>query len=357
MLYDTRTDGLQSGEVSRFVHQLVYHYRIPVRKKLSVHTISSSHVEPLHVEKDDEIMHALAAFETEKSLSASAVNLYLDCPLKFYLSVVKGIHEEDTVSESLENDTFGTILHRVMELVYKPLCGKVITADLLKLTAQENHITEKIRAAFAKDFFHTEEPRPLVGQAYLYGETIRKYACKVLAYDRSLAPFTCIHSEKLIRSPFEIAGGRNIRLKGFIDRIDRRNGTIRIIDYKSGKPVALTFDGMESLFDQTAGERRKAIMQVFLYAWLYTPEAGGEPIQPAVYYTRNLFKQGHFDPLIRRGSGKDKVIIDNFENCREEFEENLRRCLNEIFDPGKPFTQTQNTKVCEYCPFTGICGR
>lgn len=357
MLYDTRTDGLQSGEVSRFVHQLTYHYKVPVQQKLSIYNISSSRVEPFHVEKNEKIMHALAAFETEKSLSASAINTYLDCPLKFYLSIVKGINEEDTVSETLENDTFGTILHRVMELVYKPFRGKMITADLLKLAAQDKNMTEKIREAFAKDFFHTEAPRPLAGQAYLYGETIRKYACKVLAYDCSLTPFTYINSEKLIHSPFRIAEGRSIRLKGFIDRIDRTGETIRIIDYKSGKPVALTFDGMESLFDQTAKERRKAIMQVFLYAWLYAPEAGGKPIQPVVYYTRNLFRQGNFDPVIRQVNGKDKVVIENFENDRNIFEENLRACLNEIFDAGKPFTQTQNIKVCEYCPFTGICGR
>ncbi|MDR0394409.1 MAG: PD-(D/E)XK nuclease family protein [Tannerella sp.] len=357
MLYDTRTDGLQSGEVSRFVHQLTYHYQVPVQRKLSVYNISSSHVDPFHVEKNEEIMHALAAFETEKNLSASAINIYLDCPLKFYLSVVKGINEENTVSETLENDTFGTILHRVMELVYKPFCGKVITADLLKLSAQDKNMTEKIREAFAKDFFHTEKAQPLAGQAYLYGEIIRKYVCKVLAYDRSLTPFTYINSEKPIHSLFEIAGGRNIRLKGFIDRIDEIGETLRIIDYKSGKPVALTFDGMESLFDKTARERRKAVMQVFLYAWLYSPEAGGKPLQPAVYYTRDLFKQANFDPAIRRVDGRDKTLINNFDDYRQEFEDNLRTCLNEIFDARTPFTQAQNAKVCEYCPFTDICGR
>ncbi|MDR1223344.1 MAG: PD-(D/E)XK nuclease family protein [Tannerella sp.] len=357
MLYDTRTDGLQSGEVSRFVHQLTYHYRIPVRRKLSVYSISSSRIEPFRVEKNEEIMQALAAFETEKSLSASAINIYLDCPLKFYLSVVKGIAEEDTVSETLENDTFGTLLHRVMELAYQPFCGKVITADLLKLAAQDKNMTEKIREAFAKDFFHTKEPRPLAGQAYLYGETVRKYACKVLAYDRSLTPFTYINSEKLIHTPLEIAEGRRIRLKGFIDRIDQTGETVRIIDYKSGKPVPLTFDTQENLFDKTVKERRKAIMQVFLYAWLYAPETGGKPLQPAVYYTRNLFKPGNFDPAIRRLNGKEKTLIDNFHHYRDEFEENLRTCLNEIFDATKPFIQTPNAKVCEYCPFTGICGR
>lgn len=357
MLYDTRSDGLQSGEVSRFIHQLKYHYKTPLREKLSVYNVSSSHVEPFCVKKDEEIMHALARYETDKSLSASAINTYLDCPLKFYFSVIKGIDEEEAVSETLEHDTFGTILHRVMELTYQPFCGKIVTADLLKLAAQDKNMTATIQAAFAKDFFHTDNPHPLVGQAYLYGETIRKYACKILEHDRSLTPFKYIASEQLFRSTLEITDGRNIQIKGFIDRIDCLRDTVRIIDYKSGKPAALTFDTMESLFDKDRKDRKKAIMQVFLYAWVYEKEAGGKQIQPAVYYTRDLFRQGNFDFAIRQVDGKEKTVTDNFEDCRDAFEEQLRMCLDELFDADQPFIQTSNVKHCEYCPFTGICGR
>ena len=357
MLYDTRSDGLQSGEVSRFVHQLRYHYKTPIRQKLSVYNVSSSHVEPFSAEKDEDVMNALKAYEKDKSLSASAINTYLDCPLKFYFSVIKGIDEEEAVSETLEYDTFGTILHRVMELSYKPFCGKPVTADMLRLAEEDKNMTETIQAAFAKDFFHTDKPKPLVGQAYLYGETIRKYVCKILEYDRSMTPFRYIDSEKLFRSVLELPDGRQIRIKGFIDRIDDINDTIRIIDYKSGKPSSLTFDTMESLFDMTQKERKKAIMQVFLYAWVYMQEAGNKQIQPAVYYTRELFKKGNFDPAIRQVDGKAKVLINNFGEYCDEFEDCLRTCLNEMFDAGKPFTQTSNIKICDYCPFKGICGR
>jgi hypothetical protein len=72
---------------------------------------------------------------------------------------------------------------------------------------------------------------------------------------------------------------------------------------------------------------------------------------------RNLFGQGVFDPSIRQVNGKEKTAIENFRDYHDTFENNLRTCLNELFDPEKPFTQTQNTKACEYCPFSGICGR
>jgi hypothetical protein len=357
MLYDTRTDGLQSGEVSRFVHQLIFHYRTSVERKVSVYDVSSSYVGPLCVDKDNETMRLLAAYETEKSLSASAINIYLDCPLKFYFSVLKGMNEETVVNETLGSDLFGTILHRVMELIYKPLCGKTVTADLLRLAAEEKNMTEIIQQAFTKDFFHTDTPRPLTGQTCLYGETIRKYACKALEYDRSLPPFVYIGSEKLFHSSLELNDGRKVRIKGFIDRIDSTDDVVRIADYKSGRPSSLTFGVMDSLFDMTAKERKKAIMQVFLYAWIYTKETGEKNVMPTVYYMRNLFGQGGLDPFIRQVNGKEKTIIENFRDYRETFENNLRTCLNELFDAEQPFIQTSNAKICEYCPFSGICGR
>ena len=355
MLYDTRADGLQSGEVSRFIHQLKYLYKAPIQQKLAVYNISTSRVTPFYVEKDEVVMRALALYETEKSLSASAINNYLDCPLKFYFTAIKGIDEEKVVSETLRNDLFGSILHRVMELAYQPFCEKTVTADLLNLVAEKKNMNELIESAFATDFFHIGEPCPLIGQSYLYGEMIRKYACKILEYDCSLTPFHYIGSEKRFHRTIEIAEGRKIRIKGFIDRIDRVNGILRIIDYKSGKPSALTFDSMESLFDAAEKDRKKAIMQVFLYAWAYAAETGEEGIQPAVYYVNNLFRQGIFDPAIYQVVEKGKKVIDQFGEELLLFEDNLRACLNTIFDSRKPFTQTIVTKQCDYCPFTVIC--
>ena len=355
MLYDTRTDGLQSGEVSRYVHQLRYHYKAAIRQKVAVYNVASSQIKPFKVEKDEEVMRALSLYKTEKSLSASAINVYLDCPLKFYFTVIKGIDEEKAVSEMLRHDMFGTLLHRVMELAYKPFCGQTVTSDLLKLVAEEKHLTELIQKAFAKDYFHKDELSPLTGQTYLYGETIRKYACKILEYDRSLTPFHYIDSERLFYRTLAIDGGRKVRLKGYIDRIDAVGDSIRIIDYKSGRPSELTFPSMESLFDVLEKDRRKAVMQVFLYAWVFALETGGKNIQPAVYYVNNLFRQSSFDPAIRQQVEKDKILINRFESECLAFEDGLRKCLNELFNADKPFMPTSVVKHCEYCPFTGIC--
>jgi hypothetical protein len=357
MFYDTRAEGLQSGEVSRFVLQLRYHYKIPIKQKLSVYSISSSRVAPFIIEKDEDAMQLFASYQLDKHLSASAINVYLDCPVKFYFSILKGIEEEESVSETIENDLFGTILHRVMELSYKRLCGKTVTADVLNVLSEKNNMTEILREAFAKDFFHTDTPRPLAGQTYLYGETIRKYANKILEYDRSLTPFQYVDTEKPVYAQIETDGGRKLKIKGFIDRIDMKDGILRIVDYKSGRVSPLNFKSMESLFDRNAKDRKKAVMQVFLYAWAYLSEKDDLRIQPSVYYVRNLFARDDFDPAIRLAANKEKVVIDNFSVYKNEFEDSLRTAINEMFDAGKPFIQTPNIKNCQYCPFKNICGK
>ena len=85
LLYDTRSNGLQTGEVSRFVHQLHYHYEEPIQNKLVVYNVSSSKTPALQVAKTEEVMNRLADFRSggTRAISASAVNTYLDCPLKF----------------------------------------------------------------------------------------------------------------------------------------------------------------------------------------------------------------------------------------------------------------------------------
>ena len=106
LLYDTRSNGLQTGEVSRFVHQLHYHYEEPIQNKLVVYNVSSSKTPALQVAKTEEVMNRLADFRSggTRAISASAVNTYLDCPLKFYFSVVEGIREEEEVSETIESN-------------------------------------------------------------------------------------------------------------------------------------------------------------------------------------------------------------------------------------------------------------
>lgn len=359
LLYDTRSNGLQTGEVSRFIHQLHYHYEVPLRNKLVVYNVSSSKTPALQVNKSPEVMQRLAAFHKggSRAISASAVNTYLDCPLKFYFTVVEGIREEEEVSETIESNVFGSILHKVMEELYQPFCGKMVTADLLKAIKKDTPVmTGAIARAFAEVFFKTDIVRPLTGQNFLIGEMIRKYVEKVLERDGKLTPFRYIESERKISRLLSLTDKTDIQLKGFIDRIDEVRDAVRIIDYKSGSGTTI-FTNVESLFDKEVADRAKAVMQVFMYAWMIGPLQSGKAIQPGIYYMRTLFSDS-FDAGVHQRIERSKTehVVD-FANYFDEFEATLRGCLDEIFGNEVPFTQTPTGKPCVYCPFKDICGK
>ena len=145
---------------------------------------------------------------------------------------------------------------------------------------------------------------------------------------------------------------REIQLKGFIDRIDEVHDAIRIIDYKSGNGTTI-FNSIEDLFNKEKKDRAKAVMQVFMYAWMY----GDASTQPGIYYMRTLFSKT-FNPGIYHRIGRGKTEhVSNFTDYYTEFENGLRNCLDEIFGSEVPFVQTTQTKVCVYCPFKTICGK
>ena len=361
LLYDTRTTGLQTGEVSRFVHQLRYHYQYPLIDELVVYDVASSAVPPISVQKTAEVEKLLSDFLSggPRALSASAINTYLDCPLKFYFSVLEQIQEEDEITETVERDVFGSILHKVMEDLYAPFKGKLVTADLLKLLRKDQPLlTGTIARAFAELFFKSSVVRPLEGENFLTGEMIRKYAEKILEQDARFTPFHYIESEKKVRATITLSDKRVVQLKGFIDRVDSLDRVLRIVDYKTGSGK-LEFESVEGLFDKEAKDRPKAVMQVFLYAWMYQqlPEYTGMPIQPAIYYLRTLFQRS-FKPVVEQKKGRGKADkVNSFQDFASDFEDKLRQCLDEIFNLDIPFTQTETGKACAYCSFRGLCGK
>lgn len=358
LIYDTRTEGLKSGEITRYFYQLKHLYpnSFEIKERLAVYEVSSSESESISVVKNSSIMKKLAAFlNGERSLSASSINTYLDCPLQFYFSVVEKMQEEDEIAETIEANTFGSIFHSVMEWLYEPLEGKLITADLLhKIAKDDNLLTRTIENSFAKNYFKTEKVRKLTGQNYLTGEIIKRYTRKVLGIDAKLTPFVYLQSEKRIVQNYLIPSGKSVSLKGFIDRIDEVDGHTRIIDYKTGKGF-LQYKSMEQLFDKNAKDRPKAVMQVFMYAHLYMFEFPSVILEPGIYYLRNLYTS-NFNPDVEfRPSRIDKVKINDFSLYRDEFKTFFDTCLEEIFDTKVPFVQTTTGKACEWCAFTSIC--
>ena len=356
MLYDTRTEDVQSGEVSRYFYQLkyLYHPYFHISERVVTYDVSSPEVQPVTVNKTAEVMHKLDDFRAgkEKYLSASLINNYIDCPLKFYFTAVDGLSEEAVVQESVEADVFGSIFHRLMEIIYNRYLNKTVTPDVLSAIAKdEPYLTEILKQAFARYYFRDEEnPRPLEGQHYLIGEILQSYVKQTLRTDKQFTPFQYVASEYRFRAAFPVKEGLTLNFKGIIDRIDRVGDSLRIVDYKTGEgPIAFT--EMAQLFDASKNKRPYQILQLFVYALFYLQEHPGERIAPALYYLRTVF--GDFNPSVCH----DKHPINDIAVYIPEFSAMFRSLLEEIFDPAVPFSQTPNVKSCEWCAFKDICNR
>ncbi|GAB6121584.1 PD-(D/E)XK nuclease family protein [Dysgonomonas termitidis] len=358
LLYDTRTEGLQTGEVSRYYNQIkhLYNDSFDIREKLAVYKVSSTESLAISIQKTPQIMEKMNVFLQggDKRLSASSINTYLNCPLQFYFSVVENMEEEDEIAETVEASTFGTIFHSIMEWLYEPFKSKMVTADLLHNISKNNKLlTEMIERSFAGNYFKSEKVKRLTGQNYLTGEVLRKYIRQVLATDAKLTPFIYIDSEERIRKDYLLPSGKVVSLKGIIDRVDEVKGHTRIIDYKTGKGV-LRYKKMEDLFDKEMKDRPKAVMQVFMYSHLYLLDHPDKILEPGIYYLRNLFDT-KFDPDVISKSGRGDGRITDFSEYRAEFTEYFDACLEEIFDPQVPFSQTPTGEACKWCIFTNIC--
>lgn len=358
LLYDTRTEGLQTGGVSRYYNQIkhLYNDSFDIREKLAVYKVSSTESLAISIQKTPRIMEKMNVFLQggDKRLSASSINTYLNCPLQFYFSVVENMEEEDEIAETIEASTFGTIFHSIMEWLYEPFKGKMITADLLHNISKNNKLlTEMIERSFAENYFKSEKVKRLTGQNYLTGEVLRKYIRQVLATDAKLTPFVYIDSEERIKKDYLLPSGKVVSLKGIIDRVDEVRGHTRIIDYKTGKGV-LRYKEMKDLFDKEMKDRPKAVMQVFMYSHLYMLDHPDKILEPGIYYLRNLFDT-KFDPDVISKSGRGDGRITDFSEYRPEFTGYFDACLEEIFDPQVPFSQTPTGEACKWCIFTNIC--
>ena len=179
---------------------------------------------------------------------------------------------------------------------------------------------------------------------------------------KSVSTFTEVTTEKPERSlvvSISRTGGRNNNGRITVRHIGGGNRIkYRIIDYKSGSGTT-TFSSIESLFNKEEKDRAKAVMQVFMYCWMYAhlTENKGKTIQPGIYYVRSLFADPFAPSVYHRIERGKSEKVEDFSGYAQAFEEGLRGCLDEIFNPEIPFTQTPTGKACSYCPFKGICGK
>ena len=346
LIYDSRTEGLKSGEESRYIKQLEYSFGLKVKRYVATADL-------MPVEQQESISKTAedVALIKEKELSASTLQSYLYCPAKFYYQVVQGLQTQDEVAESLDAGMLGNVFHHVMQELYK---GKAIvtTAELEAFQKDKARLRKMIRAEVL-DQMHSIE---VSGRNLVLEEVILDYVLSTLKHDQDLLTSSGSKGFRIIgleqRRRMEWNG---FRFKGFVDRMDSyRDGEVRIVDYKTGKveddEILITDENaatvVDKLFGPTNAHRPKIALQLFLYDLFAHADVAlkGQTVVNSIYSTARLYT----------GALPDCPESPEFIRLTGE---RLRDMLSEMTDVSVPFRRTEEADTCTWCDFKNICGR
>ena len=363
LFYNSETDVLGQGEMSRYLQQLIYESGLKLERFALHNSIQPATINPIIIQKDEKILASLAQMNAGnryfRGISPSALNTYLECRLKFYFNYIARIKEAREVEEDLDARVLGDFFHKVMERFYKQLAERKKN-NLVELGDFDNSevVFSKLIDQVFSEAYHLEPGKKVIyeGQGFIVREVIWEFITRIIKLDKQRTPFVMeavelsglLYNAKIKHAPgFVVLGGT-------IDRVDRKGDEVRIIDYKTGQDK-LEFENIPSLFlrDET---NRKAAFQTMVYALLYknnrAVSAADAKIVPGLINRENLFNDS-----IKFGLTMGKQWVGDASELLPEFELHLKELLEELFDPAQVFDQTPFTEKCRYCPYQGICYR
>jgi hypothetical protein len=372
MIYTTASDQGKAGEKSRYIQQMMVEMGLDMEEQVIFVPIDQKASQAIIIEKDPEVMSLLERYVVREdgssatAFSPSALSVYLDCRLKFYLQYLAGIQEKQEVSEEIDAGVFGNLAHYSMENLYLGFMERK-NRDVLQpgdfKELKEKWVFPAIEKAI-RTFYHLEEAAEtkLNGQMAIARDVLQKYINRILEIDAESAPFRLVSLEKgkKYEAQLEIetvADRKKIMLRGIIDRVDELNGVIRLIDYKSGGDKK-DFPDVDSLFDRESTKRNKAAMQTMFYGLIYqaTHPGNSAMLKPAIFNLKEMFSDD-FNPYLHQKMGRTRTEVNDYRDFHREYEMGLKGLLEELYDVGTPFSQTTDLKKCEYCPYKEMCGR
>lgn len=379
LIYDARTQGVGAGQMSRYLSQLIHLYR-PRGLSSRVLGYRMNPVADIHLEvrKTPEILARLERYRSRENplyLSASALNTYINCPLSFYLSYIAGYKREDDFNDFMDQSTFGTILHGVLEDLYTMgrqslPAGKFTRQALEALMGRETEIRKAIVRRINRhyNFLGDDNLTELKGDAEIFGELMRKYVMLTLRREIEAGEFIFLHGEYGIPMRLAIkgqSGSEEINFKYSIDRVDRLfrsdgSSVLRVIDYKTGEDPTEIIEIKDMFCDRGSKYRAKAMMQLFLYCQALTQsQALDEPVQPWIYSLRKVattpFSPLRITELKPDGGRGRKIPIEDYREYVVEFNDLMLDVLHDFFNPEIPFSAAEGTHACRFCKFSDLC--
>jgi CRISPR/Cas system-associated exonuclease Cas4 (RecB family) len=364
MTYSTADEGIGFTEASRYILQLekeLDRSNTKVNLKRKVYGLELSAKKMINqITKTDEIVNRLDVL-FEKSTSASMIKKYTTCPLDFYYRYVMDFGEEEAVEEEIEYSTFGTFIHNTLEELYLPFAR--IDADGNERSPAPRNIKSTDVEKMLKEFevvldqqflshFNNDRDAFMKGKNYLSYQMAKDLTARFLKSEieflsRQTEPVFIEALEQEYEEVVEIEVNGNkkkVKLRGFVDRIDRVGEQFRIIDYKSGKvekgDVEFSSRGTEEQVIDGGLRNRKHLLQLVQYAYLFKKKHKKTPSSSIISFVSN-----NQQPLILKSSKYDlDEIIDNYP-------EHLGNILSEVYDTDIPFEHQSKGQFsyCKYC--------
>ncbi|OAB31341.1 PD-(D/E)XK nuclease superfamily protein [Flavobacterium fryxellicola] len=335
LLYNTESEGLDAGEKSRFITQL------EVEKQAShnlTHEIFNAVLpetayQAMVIPKSESVMVRLKEI-AGKGFSPSALTSYIRNPIQFYFQKILRISEVEEVEENIALNTLGTIIHETLRVLYEPFIGKFISESSIQDCFKQ--IDQEVLKQFKLVYKEGEIKK---GRNLLAFEVAKRNVSNFLKVElesiRSGDAIKILALEKTFERqlqhpslPFPVL------IRGNVDRIEERNGIIRIIDYKTGKveKASVTLKSWNGLTEDIKSDK---IIQVLAYAYMYELEAKGKPIEAGIISFKNL-KAG-FLPFNFKEDKEGNTVID--ETILSNYLEQMVLLLREILDDTIPFEE------------------
>ncbi|SEW19909.1 PD-(D/E)XK nuclease superfamily protein [Chryseobacterium wanjuense] len=328
LLFNALSSGVNTGEKSRFITQIEMESSHQIEHLIIENSSEPIIIQPIEISKTDIVLERLQKWK--EKVSASHLTSYLYNPIDFYLSKILNTSESDEIEEELSVKNYGNLVHYTLQEIYEVLKGKVLKENDLKesIKAIDQYIEIAIEKLKHQPEFYEK------GMNFIHKAIAKKVIESILYHDLELVKkgnkLEILDIEKRFENvDFYLDENDKISFFGFIDRIDRLNGTLRIIDYKTAKIKNLVVKIDENNVDEYFhNSDRKQALQLCIYQYVVQnlPEFWGLPIETGIWSFAEAkkgvvslqFEKGNIDDAMKSIKSLIQEILNPDVNFIEE---------------------------------------
>jgi hypothetical protein len=363
-IYNSNSEGLRSGEISRFLLQMKYDKTLrpdflDINFKIKTNLIAGEKI----IRTEEHTKQLLSLFHDknkERPLSPSALNTWLNCRMKFFYRYINRLKEPESISTDIDSAMLGNILHEMMKNIYKPYTDSVISAEILNAMIRDKKFLSDTVNDAVNEKFKAGRDDTMSGNELIVRDVLREFLIRIIKTDTGIAPFRILNLESPFSFvlPFQMNGTpTEVLTGGNIDRIDSIDSVIRIVDYKTGI-VSESINSVNDLFTDDRKKDSDAWLQTLVYCEAYLATRPGSIVRPSVYKIKKLNDSSGTDRLKLKTGSRSADPVDNYLEIRDDFLAGLKDLTSIIFNEEEPFIKTTDIRgKCSYCPYKILCMR